>query len=351
MLNKSFRKFRFFILVFGCFLGISAPVYGEVVLEYHTPTPDSSPADLAFDAQGNLWFTELNANRIGKLNPSQAKSLTSQGITEYELPQPNSKPHFLTVAKNGLIWFTEGANRIGSFDPEIGIFKEYDIPSPHSEPHQIVEAPDGTIWFLEFQTNKIGKLDPKTGVITEFPIGPGNPHALALVGDKLWYTQGGMFWVNTFFNKLGCLNTKTGELKEIEVPPEKSVPHGLTVSDKGTLWLTEMFASKLAKLDLTRKNPKIVEYHLGKQRSPHDLSFDEKRNLIWFTASNPDAIGQLDLSKARPGTRRGVKYYKLPDPDSHPTQIVVDKDGNIWFTEMGKYFKGKFNNKIGLLVP
>ena len=112
-----------------------------------------------------------------------------------------------------------------------------------------------------------------------------------------------------------------------------------------------MFASKLAKLNLNRKKPKIVEYLLGKRRSPHDVHVDEKRKYIWFTAANPDAIGRLDLSKAKPGTHKGVKYYKLPDPDSHPTQLVLDKDGNIWFTEMSKYFQGKFNNKIGLLVP
>jgi virginiamycin B lyase len=339
------------LMVGGCFLWISASAYGEVILEYNTPTPDSSPADLAIDAQGNLWFTELNANRIGKLDPSKAKSLTSEGITEYELPQPNSKPHFLTIAKNGLIWFTEGANRIGRLDPKDGTFKEYDIPSPHSEPHEIVEGPDGSIWFLEFQTNKVGHLDPKTGKITEFPIGPGNPHALVLVGDKIWYTQGGMFWVNTFFNKLGSLDPLTGKVEEIKIPPEKSVPHGIAVSQNGTIWLTEMFASKLAKLDLNRKKLKIVEYSLGKRRSPHALYVDEKRKYVWFTASGPDAIGRLDLSKAKPGTRKGVKYYPLPNPDSHPTQIVLDKDGNIWFTEMGKYFKGKYNNKIGLLVP
>jgi virginiamycin B lyase len=251
-----------------------------------------------------------------------------------------------------LIWFTEGANRIGSLDPENGTFKEYDIPSPHSEPHQIVEAPDGTIWFLEFQTNKIGQLDPKTDKITEFPIGPGNPHALVLVGNKIWYTQGGMFWVNMFANKLGCLNTKTGELnKKIEIPPEKSVPHGLTVSKTGTLWLTEMFASKLARLDLNRKTPKFVEYLLGKRRSPHDVHVDEKRKYIWFTAANPDAIGQLDLSKAKTGTRKGLKYYKLPDPDSHPTQIVLDKDGNIWFTAMGKYFPGQIQQQDRIAGP
>jgi len=351
VVKKWVVNMRLLLMAGCCFLSVSASAYGEIVLEYHTPTPDSSPADLAFDAQGNLWFTELNANRIGKLDPTKAKSMTSEGITEYELPHPNSKPYFLTIAKNGLIWFTEGANRIGRLDPEKGTFKEYDIPSPHSEPHEIIEAPDGSIWFLEFHNNKVGKLDPMTGKITEFPIGPGNPHALALAGNKIWYTQGGMFWVNTFFNKLGSLDPITGEVEEIIIPPEKSVPHGLTVSPDGALWLTEMFASKLAKLDLNLKKPQIVEYFLGKGRHPHDLYVDAKRGYVWFTAAHPDAIGRLDLSQAKPGTRKGLRYYKLPDPKSHPTQIVLDKEGHIWFTEMGRYFQGQFNNKIGLLVP
>ena len=351
MIKKWFIELRLMLLVVACLLWISANAYGEIVLEYHTPTPDSSPSDLAFDAQGNLWFTELNANRIGKLDPAKAKSLTSEGITEYELPHPNIKPHFLTIAKNGMIWFTEGANRIGSLNPETGEIKEYDIPSPHSEPHQIIEYQNGSIWFLEFRTNKIGRLDPRTGKITEFPIGPGNPHALVLFKGKIWYTQGGMYSVNTFSNKLGSMDINTGEVEEIIIPPEKSVPHGMALSKDGTIWLTEMFASKIAKLDLNREKPEIVEYLLDKGRSPHDLHIDEKQGSVWFTAANPDAIGQLDLSKAKPGTRKGVRYYKLPNPDSHPTQIVLDKEGNIWFTEMGEYFQGKYNNKIGLLVP
>lgn len=354
MVKKWIGAVRLFLLTICCYLLAASGVLAEVVLEYHTPTPDSSPADLAFDSEGNLWFTELNTNRIGKLVPSQAKSLTSQGITEYELPHPNSKPHYLTIARNGMVWFTEmGGNRIGSLDPKSGGIKEYDIPTPHSEPHQIAEAEDGSIWFLEFQTNKVGRLDPKTGKITEFPVGSGNPHAIALVGDDVCYTQGGMFWVNTFANKLGCLNVKTGKLEEFKIPPEKSVPHGLTVSDKGNVWFTEMFASKLAQLDWDRKNntARIVEYFLGKRRSPHDLVVDEKRGFVWFTAARPDAIGRLDLSQAQPGTGKGVKYYKLPDPHSHPTQIALDQDGRVWFTEMGMFFRGKYNNKIGLLIP
>ena len=51
--------------------------------EYVTPSPDSSPTDLAFDTQGHLWFTMMNANKIGRLVPAKAKAGRSDGITEY----------------------------------------------------------------------------------------------------------------------------------------------------------------------------------------------------------------------------------------------------------------------------
>ena len=31
--------------------------------------------------------------------------------------------------------------------------------------------------------------------------------------------------------------------------------------------------------------------------------------------------------------------------------LVLDKEGNVWFTEIGMYFRGRHQNKIGKLVP
>ena len=333
------------ILVLGNF----SPARGEIVLEYVTPTEESSPADLAFDAQGNLWFTELNGNRIGKLVLSQAKSLTSQGITEYNLPHPHSKPHYLTVAKNGMIWFTEGANRIGKLDPKTGKIEEFDIPTPHSEPYEIAEGPDGGIWFLEFQTNKIGHLEPVSGRITEYPIGPGHPRSLGITNNQIWYTQGGIPWVNIFFSKVGSFDPKTGNITEIKIPPENSVPHSLTVCLKGEIWFTQEHAGKLARLDPKAAQPKVLEYHLDKNRFPKGLVIKDK--VVWFTVANPAAIGSLELSQAQPGTGKGLRYYKLPDPASHPTEITLDPQGGIWFTLTGDFAAGKYNNRIGKLIP
>ena len=331
----------------------AAPASSATILEFLTPTPDSCPTDLAFDAKGNLWFTEINGNRIGKLVPSEAKSGTSKGVVEYELPEPNSKPNYIIVSRDGMVWFTEmGGNKVGRLDPATGRIKEFPVPTPNSEPHHLAEGEDGKIWFLEFETNKIGRLDPKTGQIKEFDVNEGHPHDLVLVDDSIWYSQGGKFWAKIFSNKIASLNVQTGKIKEVVIPPKKSVPHGLTVDKGGALWFTQLFANKISRLDFSADSPIIVEYLIPeKRKGPHDLVVDNQRGWVWFTENRGNNIGRLDLAKANPGTSEGMEEFKVPTPKSHPHELVLDSEGNVWFTEMGFYFMGKYQNKIGKLIP
>ena len=338
----------FFSLIMLCVSTASA----VTIQEFLTPTPDSSPADLAFDAEGNLWFTEINGNKIGKLVPSEAKPGTANGITEYALPLPNSKPHYIIVARNGIVWFTELAGRLGRLDPETGIIKEYDAPTSNSELHGLLEDEEGNIWFLEFGSSKVVRLDPATGNMREFPLGGGHPHAFVKDGDKIWYTLGGKFWMGKFFNKIGALNIKTGKVHEITVPPEKSVPHAMIRAGDRTIWFSQLFASKIARIVFTKGGPvSFQEFHLGKGVGPHGLASDDARKLIWFTANRIDSIGRLDPKKAAAETGKGVEFFKIPTAGAHPNEVAVDKAGNVWFTEMGHYFRGQFQNKIGKLIP
>ena len=175
--------------------------HAESIFEYPTPTTASSPAGLDFDSKGNLWFAEINGNKIGKLTPSEVEPGTSKGIVEYELPRANSKPQYLMVSRDDTVWFSEmGGNRIGRLDQASKKIQEYDIPTPNSEPHNLFESQDGMIWFTEFEANKIGRLDPTTGEIREFLVNEGHPHDLVVDDEYVWYTQGGKFWARVFSN-------------------------------------------------------------------------------------------------------------------------------------------------------
>ena len=164
------------------------PVKAQSILEYVTPTPSSSPSDLAFDAQGNLWFTETHGNKIGKLAPGKAEPGTSKGITEYDLPNPKSKPQYIYIARNGMVWFSEwGVNSIGWLNPKTGKIKEFPIPTAKSEPHNLIEDKDGNIWFLEFESNKVAMLNPANGAIKE--ANKPNINAWDWTGDQLKCSQ------------------------------------------------------------------------------------------------------------------------------------------------------------------
>ena len=51
---------------------------------------------------GALWFTELNANQIGRIT-------TDGAFTEHPLPTPEAGPSFIVAGPDGSLWFTENS--------------------------------------------------------------------------------------------------------------------------------------------------------------------------------------------------------------------------------------------------
>ena len=41
-----------------------------VITEFPIPTPDSGPRALAAGPDGNIWFSEFNASKIGRITPA-----------------------------------------------------------------------------------------------------------------------------------------------------------------------------------------------------------------------------------------------------------------------------------------
>ena len=100
------------------------------IREWVIPTRNSAPHDIVVDGNGVVWFTEINANKIGRFNPA------TEEFREYPIPTPSSRPHGLVVDDQGFVWFTEQAgDKIGKLDPETGIIEEFSTPTPNSSPH------------------------------------------------------------------------------------------------------------------------------------------------------------------------------------------------------------------------
>ncbi len=106
------------------------------------------------DAMGRAWFTDIDQNAIGALDP------TTGEFREFTIPTPSATSHGLVMdSRRLLVWFTElDGNKVGVLNPLRPRFVEGPVQTPGSKPYFIAQAPNGEIWFTEGDAPNIGHL-------------------------------------------------------------------------------------------------------------------------------------------------------------------------------------------------
>ncbi len=247
------------------------------ITAYNTPTPESSPFDITTGSDGNLWFTEYAANKIGKINPSTGD------ITEYDIPTEDSEPGGITNGPDGNLWFTQwGGNKIGRITPS-GTITEYSFPTPGGKAYNITTGPDGNLWFTKPDGDHISKIDPSTGTITEYPA-PYNFYSITADLD-------GSLWVSGS-SHIAKVDPDTGTITEY---PDVSPGGDITTDSDGNLWLLQSGQQngQIAKVD-PGTGTVTAEY-------PLPPAYGEAYNIItgpdgnlWFTLYDENKIGRLE---------------------------------------------------------
>ncbi|HWC66416.1 MAG TPA: hypothetical protein VG777_10055, partial [Thermoanaerobaculia bacterium] len=99
----------------------AAPSRAQTFEEFPLPTANAGARSIAAGPDGNFWFTESKAGKIGRI--------TSDGmIVEYPLPSSGSEPWRIAAGPDGAMWFTEMlGNRIGRISTS-GAIEEFDVP-------------------------------------------------------------------------------------------------------------------------------------------------------------------------------------------------------------------------------
>ena len=101
-------------------------------------------------------------------------------------------PYGIDVAPDGGVWFSQlNENRIGRIDPETLAVELFETPFP--APRRIRFDRHGTLWVPSFAAGSVAAFDPKTGRYRSFalpirPLAGETPYALAVhpVTDDVW---------------------------------------------------------------------------------------------------------------------------------------------------------------------
>ncbi|HEY0738468.1 MAG TPA: SMP-30/gluconolactonase/LRE family protein, partial [Herpetosiphonaceae bacterium] len=206
---------------------------GEALADLLTPRTNVIGNNITA-AGDDVWFTDFNNHSVWRYN------VPSDQFTEFAVPTPAATPYDVAVAPDGSVWFSElSASAIGRLDPASGIITEMPVTG---SPRHIALTADGSVWYTDRFGHAIGRLVPATSQVTVFPLltpGAGPEDIAATADGNLWFTQ---------FNAGNIARiTPAGVITEGKRAND-SGPFGIAIGPGQSVWYAQMRANKIAVL-------------------------------------------------------------------------------------------------------
>jgi streptogramin lyase len=222
---------------------VSAPAPNKAGQTLHLP---GAPNDIVLDQHGMLWFTELNTNAIGRLNPANGSLLS------YPLPGAQQgqalDPYGITVDPRGTIWFTQvTTNRLGRLDPVTGQIGYMTPPATTSSLMEVASDARGQIWATTFAGGQLLRFSPAHASFTIYNAPAPHGASGGLYGLAIGHN--GDIWVTvTAENVLARLDVASQHFFYYAIPTPNSLPLGLVVGPAQSIWFTEAAGNKIGEL-------------------------------------------------------------------------------------------------------
>ena len=288
----------------------------QLIVKHELPHADSQPYYLAKDAAGNVWFTEYQVARIGKMD-------TTGFVTEYDVPSYNFGV-VISVGPGGSMWFTEGndVNVIGEITPNREV-RELPLPIGACAGEGIAAGLDGNMWFTDPCQNRIARITTE-GKVSEFRVLSRDAFVKGIVAgpdDNLWFTE-----TNT--GRIGRI-TPRGEVREFDGPTDSALPSGIVVGPNRRLYAAAN--NGVWEIDLSGH----VENYGDALSADGDVVVLGPQNNLWI--SHP-TNGKIDIFNPR--------THMFSKPVQPKISIVggltTGSDGRVWFAAQNDNYLGAY---------
>ena len=247
---------------------------------------------------GSIWWTGQLANKLGRIDPKTGTIANTalKSPTPARTGSPRTK-----MATSG----SRGNNLglIGKLDPQDRYHHRISAARQvGKDPHTINIAPDGMVWFTVQAGNMIGRLDPKSGDIklVTSPTEKSRPYGLMI------NSKGVPYFVEFGAPKIASIDPQSMAIKEYPLPDAGARPRRLALLDDDTIWYTDFPRGMLGRLDLKTGNVKEWPSPSGPKSEPYGIVFHQ--GALWYNRSRakPNTIVRFD-----PGTE---KFQSWPIP-------------------------------------
>ncbi len=192
-----------------------------------------------------------------------------------------------------------------------------------------------------------------TGTFQEFALPQTNSGLMRPAIDA----QGHLWFGEMSQNYLGSFDPHSGKFWQETPPGGKWGIMGMAVAPDNTIWFAEQYANYIGHYfpktgqyrtyqlpTIHTPDPSDANKILSLPSAPNDVVLD-KHGILWFTELNANAIGSLNTATGL------MRQYPIPGAKKgqalNPYGITVDPLGTIWFTEASTNRLGRLNPTTG----
>jgi len=331
--KKLRRRFMYAAGAVSVILGlVVGPSLPAAVQTARAEAPNSKPWNITAGPDGALWFTELDANRIGRIT-------TAGTITEYPIPTANAGPHGITAGPDNALWFTEtNVSKIGRIGTD-GTITEYNAPrnanNDEVKPTDIVKGSDGQLWYAS--TGSIGSMTT-AGVGTRYDlVVPYNNLPVKGIANTI---SGIWFTVPNYYSHAASALGRTNYGTNMNIYP--MLP-GLATTDitgesNDRVWVTTTPLNGAAQASdiiwgVVEDGGYFTPYALPLGTAPSNIEQVPNSADLWYTGKNNNTV--VHFTRNSP-TNMTVQLAA----GSCPQGLTAGPNNSVWFTEA-------CSNKIG----
>jgi virginiamycin B lyase len=288
------------------------------IQEFKVPVNERGLKGIITDSEQNVWFYHATINNSTILKMSKE----GHNFTKYSIPGNTvadkavinlAGGQLLFYNTSNAIWFTDArTNSLGKLDIKTSKIELFSLPTTNSGIMGLALSPDRKlVWFTERTGNKIGSLDIESKLITEYPTG------------------------------------------------DNSGPTLLTFDSNGVLWITLSYANSILRVEpwlLIPGSKSIGMYSIPLEKpdffSPFGVATTQVNGVEKIFLSDHGS-SRVIVSNSSSDLKNYTSYWTSPSralPMALPSQVVSDKDGNIFFAEHGGNKIGKISTDNGIMI-
>jgi virginiamycin B lyase len=234
---------------------------------------------------------------------------------------------------------------------------EYQVPHPNAIREALMLGEPRQLWVADVAANRLVSVDVATGRQQDHEVPSGvlmSPHSLHKGKD-------GSLWVTPLFNSVVAhLDVATGKWRtwRLKTPDGKSPgihdlsfgwEHELLTDERGRIWYSDIGNNAVGYFDPQDGSARIW----GAPPSPgrtgrtalYGLSMTKNRKEVWYSQLGNGTFGGFDIDK-----QQFIGPFQLPDVNAGPRRIAISDTDVLYMALYGGGQLAEFDTKTRKMV-